>query len=300
MRSPYATYLFVFATSIFSLFLLSSCATQRINPLLELNPKETDISQEAVDSKKETQLWNHRYQKPDLEEFLKLQEPRAKTANATREQMIKISRAHFLLAEYFDASSDEKQSHWEAGANWAEKALTLNPQFKARRVQQKIPSEQCLDTLKAKDGEALYWFAANLGEWAKSQGLNTILKYKDRVKKMIDRAQELAPHYLFGAIYRYYGAYYASIPGFNAEDLNNSKKNFEKAIRKYPEYFGNHVMYAQYYAAKVKDIALYKKQLKWTIQGNPKTLREFYAEQFLDQEKAKKLLQTIPEEQEQL
>ena len=108
---------------------------------------------------------------------------------------------------------------------------------------------------------------------------------------MIDRVAVLNPNYFFGAVYRYYGVYYALLPEFNEEDLKNSRKNFEKALKKSPDYFSNHFLYAEYYAKKIDDQVLFKKHLHAVLQGNPHHLEGVYPEQILEQRRARKILE---------
>jgi len=69
-----------------------------------------------------------------------------------------------------------------------------------------------------------------------------------------------------------------------------SRENFEVAIKYFPEFFENHVSYAQYYAAKAKDSALFKRELQLTIQTHAYLKREIFPEQLLEQNQAKILL----------
>lgn len=294
MKHPNATTLFSLLSVFTVASLLSGCASQRKNPHLSQSPdieiSKKDFNKMTADAE---QLWQKRNQKDSLLNFIRIEEELSRSNQQTREHLIELARAHYLLAEYHGDSDREKSKHWEEGANWAEKALTENPKFKQKIINEKLPPEQALSTLTTKDAEALYWFAVNLGRWASKQGLADILKYKDRVKKMIDRVQALSPNYFYGGIYRYYGVYYALIPGYTEEDLKNSRKNFETALKKYPEYFSNHVLYAQYYAAKVEDDVLFKKHLNFVVKGNPKNLliKDAYPEQLMEQARAKRLLE---------
>ena len=43
-----------------------------------------------------------------------------------------------------------------------------------------------------------------------------------------DRVEELQPDYFYGAVYRYWGAYYAGLPSFAGQDLDRSKRMFER------------------------------------------------------------------------
>jgi hypothetical protein len=282
------------ATTLLLLLSLTACASQRVNPLLSQAADSALSKKDFLKKSHEAdELWGNRNQQDSLLRFIELEEELSRSEFQTREHIVQLAHAHFILAEYMLDINRDKDAHWNQGANWAEKALTFNPAFKKKVVDEKVPTEQALSTLTAKDVEALYWYAGNLGRWASMQGLTQVLKYKERVKKMIDRVAELNSGFFYGAVYRYYGVYYALLPGYTDEDLKNSKRNFETALKKYPEYFSNHVLYAQAYASKIEDESLYKKHLNFVVKGNPKNFsyKEAYPEQLMEQARAKRLLE---------
>lgn len=276
----------------FIVIAVSSCASARMNPILSQEP---DIVLKKEDLKALNQqanlLWASRHLKESLVAFIEIEENVSRSKSRTEEDLTRLARAYYLQGEYFSADLKTKIELWEKASNWAEKALTLNSAFKERILTQKVPTDQALDTLSKKDADALYWFAVALGKWASTQGLATKIKYKDRVKKMIDRVAILQPHYFYGAVYRFNGVYFASLPVFNQEDLKNSQANFEKALKRSPDYFANHVLFAEFYAKKVDDTALYKKHLEFVVNGNAKSLKDVYSEQVLEQTRAAQLLE---------
>ncbi len=272
--------------------LLPSCASTRTNPLLsQVNDGELSKKEFKTLSKKSAKLWQIRNEPGALEEFLSIEQKIANSKQSEQNDFVLLSRAEYLLGEFFTEDDHGKTLHFERASNWAEKALTFNARFKDALLRQKLPTELALDVLEKKDSEGLYWLAVSLGKWASRKGISTSLKYKDRIKKMVDRVAILNPHYLFSAVNRYYGAFYASLPGFNEEELRLSRSYFEKAIKLGPDYFSNHVLFAEYYAKKVDDQALFRKHLEVVVKGNPHHLKDFYPEQILEQIRAKKLLE---------
>ena len=77
--------------------------------------------------------------------------------------------------------------------------------------------------------------------------------------------------------------------------MAKGKENFEKAIALSNNFFGNHVLYADVWAAKKLDKALFEKELNFVISGNPNDLgrSEWVPEQIIEQGKAKKFLKEI-------
>jgi len=297
MKHPNATTLLKLYSVLAAALLFSGCASARKNPLLSQAPDSAISKKDFLKKSHEAdRLWNDRNESQSLSDFIRLEEELSRSRLQTKERLVRLARAHYIRAEYDLDGESARADEWDLGADWAEKALAENRCFRRKVVDRKMPPDQALSCLNARDADALYWFASNLGRWASKQGLSTILKYKDRVKKMIDRVRELSPNYLYGGIYRYYGVYYALIPGYTDENLKKSRKYFETALKKYPEYFSNHVLYAQYYAAKVGDDSLFKKHLSFVAKENPKniSLKDAYPEQLLEQNRAKLLLKENP------
>lgn len=210
--------------------------------------------------------------------------------------MLRLARAYHLRGEFLRKETPERLADWEMGMNWAEKALTLNPEYRSKVINLKLPPESAMESLTLPQVEALYWYAVNLGKWSALHGAGSIQKNRNRVKKIIDFIAKVSPDMNYGAVYRYYGAYFALQPGYDRSDLEYSRESFETAIRKFPDYFANHTLYAQVYAAKMKDTDLYKQQLRWVVKARPDTVHDFYSEQLLEQKRAAEQLQNLRDE----
>ncbi len=72
--------------------------------------------------------------------------------------------------------------------------------------------------------------------------------------------------------------------------MKKSKQNYDKALELDPNYFATKVLYAELYATKAEDKALFTKLLNEVISGKPDVLPDLIAEQKIEQEKAKRLL----------
>ena len=239
---------------------------------------------------KASRLWAKRYDPGSLEAFTHVNESISRSPDATQNDLILEARAFLLLGEYFSRSPYEHQNNWHSATLWAEKALAFNSRFRELRMNKTTPLERTLDVLQANDAGALYWLAASLYAQVANSDSDSELETKALIKKMMDRVATLNPKYFYGAVYRFYGVYYALLPGAVGENLMKSRENFEVAIKYFPEFFENHVSYAQYYAAKAKDSALFKRELQLTIQTHAYLKREIFPEQLLEQNQAKILL----------
>ena len=121
--------------------------------------------------------------------------------------------------------------------------------------------EKAVDALDIKGQPAMYWYASNLGRWAKQSGFSTLIREKDRIKKIMERVMALDENYFFAGPHRYFGAMYGLAPGFAGGDMDKSREHFEKAISLAPTYLGSRVLYLEVWAQKEEDEDVWREQM---------------------------------------
>lgn len=205
------------------------------------------------------------------------------------EILIRLSRANYFLADGYLTDASERLLRYDQGAYFGEKAMALNPDFKAK-LAAGVPLIDALDVLGMQDLQAVYWTASNLGKWAKLKGTPTILANKDLIQKMLEKVNSLDETFYYAATSRYWGAFYAAAPAFAGGDLKKSREYFDKAIRIAPEFFAIKVLMAEMYCPKVKDRKLYRQLLTAVVEGDALLLPDVVAEQKVEQRKAQELL----------
>ena len=276
--------------------LFTGCATSRIEGWKRLiGGKVTSKKELRAELKKAKKHWRKRDQKAELEKALKSFEVVANSSDQPYEAMKYLTRGYYLLADGHTEEMEEKKKLWEVGIAWGEKAMATNPEFKKRVVDNGEKIEDTLKYLTKSEIEAIYWTATNLGKWGKNSGIATVLKYKTRIKNMINRVGELDKNFFYGAFNRYWGAYYAVAPGFAGGDMNKSWDNFQAAIKIEKNYLGNYVLVADYWAKKKGDKKLFQSQLKKVLKGNVNAIPALRPENTIEQRKAKKLLSQMDE-----
>jgi hypothetical protein len=85
-------------------------------------------------------------------------------------------------------------------------------------------------------------------------------------------------------------SYYAALPSFAGQDLPKSRELYEKAIAANPNHFGNRVLFAEFWATRTQDKAVFTEQLNFVINGDPNSMPDIVPEQEAEQRKAKDLL----------
>lgn len=206
--------------------------------------------------------------------------------------LVFLTRGYYFLADSHLQDMEEKKKNYEKAASYGEKAMATNAAFK-ESVKSGKSVEESLGTLSAKEVPAIYWTAASLGKWAKATGIAAALKYKTRIKAMIETVGKLQPDYFYGAVSRYWGGFYAVAPSFAGGDLNKSQQQFEKSLKVAPEYLGTNVLMADVYYTKKGDKKSFEKVLKEVLASNQDKHPELGPENALEKKKAEKLLKNI-------
>jgi hypothetical protein len=236
--------------------------------------------------------WSKRLDRAELELALKDFEKVAAANPNHYESHSYLVRGYYLLADGHlpDSEMNEKKRLWEVGTSWGERALATNAAFRDKVKDGKVALEDALDLVNKDQVDAVYWTASNLGKWAKNSNITTALKYKTRVKKMIERVQALEPTFFHGAPDRYWGAYYATLPALFGGSLDKSNDYFQKSMKAAPNYLGTKVLYADALLRKRGDRAGFRKALESVIQAKADAVAELAPENALEQRKAKALI----------
>jgi tetratricopeptide (TPR) repeat protein len=238
--------------------------------------------------------WDKRADKASLEVALVQYQTLVKAAQTKEEYYkyaVRLCRGYYFLADghYPESQMAKKMSYWNMGTAWGEKAMATSEEFRSFVSK----GGDVTDALKFLDDSykaAIYWSAVNLGKWAKSSGIATILKYKSRIKTMVAKVLKADAKFFYGAAHRYWGAYYAVAPGFAGGDMSKSKESFEASLKIAPTYLGTLVLYAKLYDVKKGNENEFKAKLKKVLKANPSTIKSIAPENIIEQKKAKLLL----------
>lgn len=276
--------------------LLSSCASSRKVGWDDAAPQTQISAEESARLMKDARkLWTTRHIRADLESALEKFQTVAKSDPKNYEALVYLARGYYLLADAHCEQMDEKKRYWETGVSWGEKGMATNAAFKKAVTEEDKSVTEALPLLTKDQIEALYWAAASLGKWAKNSGIATTLKYKNQIRSMIERVQALNSEFFHGAVYRYWGVYYAVAPGFAGGSMEKSLENFQKAFKVANNYLGTHVLYAENYVTRKGTKEEFKKELNFVLETKPETIPELVPEQLLEKRKAKLMLENIEE-----
>jgi hypothetical protein len=234
-------------------------------------------------------LWAERSDVTKLRAAIDIWTEVANADPANADVLVKLTRAHYFLADGFLREDDTYLDVLDQGVKWGEKAVVAaSPEFgKAMADGAKLPDAMAL---VGKDGvPAMYWYAGVLGRWAKAQGFAVLLGQKDNVKATMLRCLELEPTYFHGGPHRYVGTMYAVAPAFAGGDLGKSKEHFETSLEIEPNYVGTKVLWATELAVKQQDEETFDRLLAEVLATDDNVIPEVAAETRVEKEKAREL-----------
>jgi tetratricopeptide (TPR) repeat protein len=245
------------------------------------------------------ELWSRRDDRAALEQAIAAYERLAQARPDDAAVHTRLSRAYYFLADAHlrkaGTNTPEYLSTFEKGTAAGERGLGVrNAEFRAQVTAGK-PVEQAASALTQEDVEAAYWYATNLGKWARAKGFATTLGNKDRIKGVMDRVLALDPEFFHGAPHRYFGAFYAVAPGFAGGDMNKSKEHFDKSLQIAPDYVATKVLMAEVYATKKDDRALFERLLDEVLATSDDVLPGLEPETKAEKEKARELKAKVTE-----
>ena len=233
-------------------------------------------------------LWEQRDDPAKLKQALASYEQIAAT-NPDREVLLQLVRGYYFLGDAHLSEESEKLAAWDKGITWGKQCMGLNEEFAALVQKGDEDEGTAARVLTEADVPCTYWTASALGKWGKMQGLTTILKYKDTIYAWMVRIEEIDPNYFYTGPTRYFAAYYAALPSFAGQDLPKAQELFIKAIEANPDHLGNRVLYADYWATRTQDSAVFDEQIAYVLAADPEALEGLGPEQRAEIRKAQAL-----------
>ncbi|MBI5496326.1 MAG: hypothetical protein HY904_14990 [Deltaproteobacteria bacterium] len=208
---------------------------------------------------------------------------------------VKLARAHHLAGEtaLVRGGAEAALASFDRGVVAAERALGLSsPEF-VKAVRAGTAFDDAVQRVDPAAAPELYWFAANLGRWARGKGLYASFLVRDRVKAAMRQVLALDPDYAGAAAHRYFGAYYALSPLFAGRDLGRAESHFREALSRSPSSLANRVTMADTLAVKRGDRALFERLLKDVLATDTTLDPETAPEQELEKLKAERMLARV-------
>ena len=172
---------------------------------------------------------------------------------------------------------------------FAERALAArNDKLLAAARAGKLPAE-IFSLAEPVDAPALALYAEALLGWSMVHGTPTVLKQRDFITAAAARALGFDPAAGWGAPNRVLATLECELPEAK-QNLRDARDRFEAAVAAAPAYLPTRLAYAEEYAARVRDEALYRKLLQEIVAADPNAFPDAAAENADAQKRARGLL----------
>lgn len=231
-------------------------------------------------------LWAQRGRPEQARLCLKAYQEAAQAAPEDYAVWARLARVCYLVGHYVEKSPEARDALLIQGEDAAKHALNLVPGYRAEM--QASGSEKKAAAKVGRDGlDALYWYSVDLGLYIADKNIFVKLANKSKLEAFNRRILEVDENFFYGAAHRFFGALPTKVPG---GDLQESKSEFLKAVAIAPDYFATRTLFAELYATKAKDKAVFQSQLEYVIKGDPDKLPEVAPENRYEQGIARDLL----------
>jgi hypothetical protein len=205
----------------------------------------------------------------------------------------RLARAYQFRADAHleDADSETLRDNHAKGMDAAKRAATAA----APQLEDAFDGEEDLPDLldeasnvPSAASPGLYWYAVHLGQWGQTQGMFTLMKYRNDIQSAMNFVRDNRPEYFYGACFRYYGTYWTRLPMGKKPD--KSRRNFDRAIDIAPSFLASKVLKARHYATLAGDRQLFEQLLEGVLEADLDAAPAVRPENTVAQRQAERLL----------
>ena len=236
--------------------------------------------------------WEKRANKNNIYESLKYLTKAIKENGENLERSKLMSQACHFTAEYIEDDETKSDSLYLLGKDTAWSFITKTDsyiegfnKFSGDLAGKKIAG---IDNISENDIEVLFWWVKNYVSFIANKPVTERLSAREEIETALYKILSQKPDFYFGGCHQIFGILYARLPGV---ELNKSISQFETAITKGPDFFGNYVARAKYLYPRVNDKDSFEKDINYILGLDPSNVPEIGPENLMEQEIAKKLLQ---------
>jgi tetratricopeptide (TPR) repeat protein len=211
------------------------------------------------------QLWENRRLQASAKDSIEAWRRVTVEQPQNAEAFLRLAQASHFFATSFKSDESTMRALYVAAIVASERGLRIvSPAFEAARRNGDSVMDS-MHTLGAREAPFLYWHAITLGGWAAIGGLMDQMREMPNVRKMMHWVDQQAPLFDDGGAARWLGAYYAAAPSIAGGDMKESRRFFERAIMLAPNRLDNRFHFAELYARRANDKALWQAQLEFAV-----------------------------------
>jgi hypothetical protein len=286
------------AASISGWLALAGCPAHGPRAVVRSQPTGAAADAYAAAVAEADALWPERADRAVLERAIARWAKAVELAPADYRTYEKLARATFFLADAHLRETDAAAALAvnERGLSFARAGLVAASPKLEKLLATDVPIADAAAEAPPEAAGLLFWYASHLASTIGSDRQRG-MKLARTLEALAKRVLELAPATYYHGADRFLGAYYAALPGFLGGGLETSRRHFEAATAGDPDYLGNYLVMAIYYAIPAKDGALFDQLLATVIDAapcasgaaSPCVLDELAPEAAVDQRRAAKL-----------
>ncbi|UCD83709.1 MAG: hypothetical protein JSU92_10475 [Deltaproteobacteria bacterium] len=194
---------------------------------------------------------------------------------------------------FIDEDEDPERAKrlYVKGRDYGLRALKLNKKFR-KTLEEGKRFREAVQYLDEKYIPAMFWTAQNWAAWLSLSTKNVSALFdQPKIIALMERVMELDDTYYYGGVHLFYALYYANMPPMAGGGMDKAQAEFDKVF----EFAGENFLmanffYAQYYAAPLRDEALFDRELKKVLETPSDVEPELTFMNEVAKLKAKKLL----------
>jgi len=278
-------------TSFFLIILLflSGCGSISTNTI----PKKISDNVEQLTERGE-RLWGKRIKFKDARMAHVMLKRAVSLTPQDQELAALYARVCHFLGYYVEQDQSVKEALFLEGSEATWNCISSLPEFvdmfDSTQGDSAAKSLAAISALPDKSVPVMYWHCANKGRFLANKKVMERLKYREMLETMMHKILAENSDYYFGGPNRFFGAFYARLPGV---DLSIAADYFNKSIENSPDYLGTYILRARYLHTKAGDRTAFEEDLKLVLDADPTVLPDVMPENLLAQERAEELLTHI-------
>ncbi len=173
----------------------------------------------------------------------------------------------YPMAFIEDDDPERAKKLYVRGRHYGLRALKLNKKFR-QALEEGKRFREAVKYLGKKYVPALFWTAQNWAAWLNLSTTEVSALFdQPKIMALMERVIELDDTYYYGGAHLFYALYYASMPSMAGGGMDKAIKEFDKVFEIAGENFlMANLYYAQYYAAPLRDEALFDRELKKVLE----------------------------------
>lgn len=254
------------------------------NPLQTDALRRTDALLEAADTAERLRDTIAAY------EFILQNEP------SNTHLLTQLAEANILYGAAYARSASEKAAAYRNGIRFAERAMTANPEFRAR-VASGATIGEAADTLTTADIRPMLFWATGVSYYFKEclSGFARLTHYRWmlQTREVMERMMELDPAHEAGAVPFSLAIYHIGSPPGAGRDLERAASLIDQAIAVSPGSLLPRWGRAKYLHVRTGDREAFRRDLEWVLAQDPRAPGSSYRWNVYFQRDARAMLEAI-------